>query len=331
MRCPKCGYISFDYNQTCPKCDKDVSAELAKVGLPAFKPNPPSLLGVLTGEANESNVGLKIDPSSSLEVTHDMEADFESAPDYEMDEIGDLDEDTEAFDLSDEDASLLDHDLDVDIESPEAVKREDLELDEPAALASKADDGLDFDLDIPGELEEDSSKIEATTSLEADEDESFKIDLDDSGESKAPAGEPVSAESKPVDSLELDLDAIKFEDEDLAKLEVNEEPISSEDEKKKETPSKDDPGLSASAMIELKLDDLKINKTGQLEIKEQVEFAEGLKKISKSKDVAPKKEALKKPQEEINVDLDLDEDDLNLDLDKLDLEIDIEKPEDKIL
>jgi hypothetical protein len=330
MRCPKCGYISFDYNQTCPKCNKDVSAELAKVGLPAFKPNPPSLLGILTGEANESNVGLKIDPSSSLEVTHDMEADFESAPDYEMDEIGDLDEDTEAFDLSDEDASLLDHDLDVDIESPKAVK-EDLELDEPVALASKEDDDLDLDLDIPGELEEDSSKTEATASLEADEDESFKIDLDGSGESKPSAGEPVSAESKPADSLELDLDAIKFEDEELAKLEVNEETISGEDEKKKETPSKDDPGLSASSMIELKLDDLKINKTGQLEIKEQAEFAEGLKKISKSKDVDSKKEALKKPQEEINVDLDLDEDDLNLDLDKLDLEIDIEKPEDKIL
>jgi hypothetical protein len=49
MKCPKCGYISFDYNQACPKCNKDVSLMQEKLNIPAFKPDPPSLLGALLG------------------------------------------------------------------------------------------------------------------------------------------------------------------------------------------------------------------------------------------------------------------------------------------
>ena len=58
MKCPKCGYISFDSNQVCPKCNKDISAEQAKLNLPAFKPEPPALLGALIGEPDESDIGL---------------------------------------------------------------------------------------------------------------------------------------------------------------------------------------------------------------------------------------------------------------------------------
>ena len=59
IRCPKCGYVSFDYNQVCPKCSKDISAEQEKLNFFPFRPDPPSLLGALTGEANESHVGLR--------------------------------------------------------------------------------------------------------------------------------------------------------------------------------------------------------------------------------------------------------------------------------
>ena len=59
MKCPKCDYISFDYNQLCPKCRKDVSGEAERLNLPAFKPNPPALLGALTGETDETHVGLQ--------------------------------------------------------------------------------------------------------------------------------------------------------------------------------------------------------------------------------------------------------------------------------
>jgi hypothetical protein len=54
MKCPKCGYISFDYNLTCPKCDRDISSEQEKLNLPPFRPDTPSLLSAVTGEADES-------------------------------------------------------------------------------------------------------------------------------------------------------------------------------------------------------------------------------------------------------------------------------------
>jgi hypothetical protein len=58
MKCPKCGYISFDYNQVCPKCSKDIGNEQKKLNLPAFKPDPPYLLEALTGAASASLIGL---------------------------------------------------------------------------------------------------------------------------------------------------------------------------------------------------------------------------------------------------------------------------------
>jgi hypothetical protein len=60
MKCPKCGYISFDYNQVCPKCNRDITGEREKMNLPSFKPNPPSLPTGLTGEPNEPSMGLDI-------------------------------------------------------------------------------------------------------------------------------------------------------------------------------------------------------------------------------------------------------------------------------
>jgi hypothetical protein len=39
MKCPKCGYISFDFNRVCPKCNKDVGTEQAKLNIPSFRPD----------------------------------------------------------------------------------------------------------------------------------------------------------------------------------------------------------------------------------------------------------------------------------------------------
>jgi len=58
MKCPKCSYISFDYNASCPKCNKDVTSEARKLNLPSYKPNPPSLLGTLSGETEDSYANL---------------------------------------------------------------------------------------------------------------------------------------------------------------------------------------------------------------------------------------------------------------------------------
>jgi rubredoxin len=68
MKCSNCGYISFDYNQSCPKCDKDISAERAKLNLPDYRSDPPFLLGALTGQVNESEIEIQMDYSADIEV-----------------------------------------------------------------------------------------------------------------------------------------------------------------------------------------------------------------------------------------------------------------------
>jgi hypothetical protein len=58
VKCPRCKYISFDYNERCPKCDKDLSHERKAFDLINFKQNPPHLLGSLTGDFGDTDRGL---------------------------------------------------------------------------------------------------------------------------------------------------------------------------------------------------------------------------------------------------------------------------------
>jgi hypothetical protein len=103
MKCPKCGYISFDYNQRCPKCSKDLVPEQKKRNLAAFKHNPPFLLGTLTGDVNDIDSALGADVSGGtptieeedLEMHLDTEAPETTGADVEdiSLDLGDLSED----------------------------------------------------------------------------------------------------------------------------------------------------------------------------------------------------------------------------------------------
>ena len=65
MKCPKCNYITFDYEEVCPKCQKDLSEERRKLNLPSWKPEPPYLLGSLTGSL-DTQAKNEIDFSNDL-------------------------------------------------------------------------------------------------------------------------------------------------------------------------------------------------------------------------------------------------------------------------
>lgn len=113
MKCPKCGYTSFDYNLTCPKCDRDISSEQEKLNLPPFRPDTPSLLGAVTEEADESRSDVGAD-SAEIDLAHDAEIAFDNgASHYDSSEVAlrdssDFELGSDEFSL--DDASGLDSD-----------------------------------------------------------------------------------------------------------------------------------------------------------------------------------------------------------------------------
>ena len=56
MKCPKCNYTSFDYNQVCPKCGNNNAEEQTRLRLSPNKPNPPFFLASLIGMTDSENL-----------------------------------------------------------------------------------------------------------------------------------------------------------------------------------------------------------------------------------------------------------------------------------
>ena len=92
MKCPKCRYTSFDYNERCPNCNKDLSRERKPFDLIAFKHNPPSFLQSLTGafadmEPYYDAGSLSVDAGvqgEDLDLHLDKEDLYESLPEEEF-------------------------------------------------------------------------------------------------------------------------------------------------------------------------------------------------------------------------------------------------------
>ena len=73
MKCPKCGYITFDYAKTCPKCNKDIVTERERLNLPTFAPAPLSLLDSLIARAIRPDIDTEIqEPQSASSMTQDL-------------------------------------------------------------------------------------------------------------------------------------------------------------------------------------------------------------------------------------------------------------------
>ncbi len=172
MRCPKCGYVSFDYLARCKKCNRDLADARLALNLLDVKPATPFLLASLVGAAAQDSgrervTGLSLTQESELELAN-LEMPSPVGLDATMEKTaaahgaketsqapatpsGPADVEPSSFDLSLDDLSLeegdkvegpatadegtLDLDLRVDEESPEALS-EGLDLDVAAAADS---------------------------------------------------------------------------------------------------------------------------------------------------------------------------------------------------
>ena len=146
MKCPKCGYVSFDHNQVCPKCKKDISTEQKKLNLPDYQPSPPSLLGAVTGETVIQTSAVMFDEGQNLDIdlSSDKAGGLEGAE--ESISLTDLrdpetleDEDEIQFDLSSDDLGLEETDNELFLE-PDEIALGDGDSEDSALFEIEGDD-----------------------------------------------------------------------------------------------------------------------------------------------------------------------------------------------
>lgn len=210
MKCPKCGYISFDHNEICPKCNKNIAALRDKMSLPSYKAAPLSMLKALTGEASDSNAdisvqvsedtasvleeeeGLSLEDSQAIEA---MEKTFKDSQDFDMQLETTLDE------VWDETPKEDTADLSLDLED---LPVEDVRLEpEQAQDAAEIETIIDSDL-LPTEGE-DLEKTALFEPAETDE-ETAGFNLDDLSQSESEPISEVKLQEKAEDDAPIDLE-----------------------------------------------------------------------------------------------------------------------------
>jgi len=85
MKCPKCGYMSFDFNEICPKCQRNIIAERDKMNHLPFKPEPPFLLATLLARTGDSQVGMELSQAAIVAGTQETMPPLEEPPALDID------------------------------------------------------------------------------------------------------------------------------------------------------------------------------------------------------------------------------------------------------
>jgi hypothetical protein len=142
MRCPKCGFITFDHLETCTKCGKDISAVSEELSGTVFKAVPPVFLKYELHSSEEktalsSTVDVDVEFSmeeedlvveeESTDMSFDhMEEESDETASSEVEPVSDFD-----FQLDEDDTAQLDLSTDDDTNSlePEGMQLDFNELD----------------------------------------------------------------------------------------------------------------------------------------------------------------------------------------------------------
>jgi len=131
MRCPKCGYISFDNLDSCLKCNKDISGATRAFQGSTLKVNTPSFLKISDPDEDELQIEGAAEVGGEIEFT---DPDLEILIDDEG-ERGEIDFDLDSGDDADEDLPLAG------------------DFDEVATFGDDEDGGTDLSADL-GQFED---------------------------------------------------------------------------------------------------------------------------------------------------------------------------------
>ena len=198
MKCPKCRYISFDYNEVCPKCNKDLVSERKKMNLTGYKPDPSFFFFILTGDLSDSKFGIEVGALTGkediemkdLEMHLDIETSQEETGKPQPEETPKLDSQEIVTDIDLEDPLGLQFEQE---DKEIAMKQED-ELDVGDISLDLGDLSLDEELS-PAEAAQEETPY-STSELVTSEIDKKKLGI-----------------TKNQENSELELDLEGFEDE----------------------------------------------------------------------------------------------------------------------
>ncbi|MEA3547495.1 MAG: hypothetical protein U9R66_07510 [Thermodesulfobacteriota bacterium] len=216
MRCPKCGFISFDQMKSCSKCAHDVSNVMGELKGTALQTQFSFFLGSVVGGRLAGDTAVETPLSEEVEIDSDILGENEEAVGEEQLEI--------QFDSDEEETGSADLSLDEDVTvSPEIdfSGLEDEESGEESVLQENLDlhdDDLDEDLaDLQLSADEDEADSDAGLDLESDtglglgaEPESV-VEVPDEMERGVKLNIEVDMEDEP-DQVEVALDEIDLSD-----------------------------------------------------------------------------------------------------------------------
>jgi len=198
MRCPKCGYISFDHMDSCLKCKKDISENVAVAGT-TYHAATPSFLRVPNKDDAEPDVDFVEEDDVSFEGGDDFDEEDYDFSDPELDILVDednaSDEDEQVFTLNDSDSDDF------------LLEDDDEESDEEGSFEFELEDD-----DDDGEIEFSPDELPETPAFNVPEELADISDLappeEKGGEALNTAEMNLSLDDEMSLDVDLDLDGL---------------------------------------------------------------------------------------------------------------------------
>ena len=203
MRCPKCGFISFDHLASCAKCGRDISEVASELQGTSIKVETPMFLSGALAALSESEESFE---------DHAMEADADEGIDFDMEMEADEEEAGEIT-AAEED---VDFSFEKEAEEFEVAEKADIGLAEPeaeeaAGIGGETEEAADFEIKAEAEEEPELEKAEDSFEeldfmgvVDDEEEGGLEFDLEDFMEDIDDDKPEASATGDAVD-IDLDL------------------------------------------------------------------------------------------------------------------------------
>jgi len=172
MRCPKCGFISFDHLTSCSKCGRDVSQVAAELQGTSIKVEPPMFLSGALASFSEAGESFE----------HAVEAETGEGVDFDMET------EEETISMAGEAAEGdIDFSFDEEAKGMEGAEVSPAEPEEAVPAPAEADIGADIEFSAEAEAEpaaeatekESIEELDFMETAEEEEDGGLEFDLED--------------------------------------------------------------------------------------------------------------------------------------------------------